>query len=322
MNTHLLDEIRTACKTVAKSSAHVRIRDGRVAPYAASLKKAGGTPPGLDPARHYLGHGEDTASFFLTLNAVNFGSGYFPHLRKRPGMSGYFTVASSLNDYYRRHGPLSAEELTGLRAKDCAKIFGQDLSGEPIRELMGLFARALNDLGMCLLGEFDGRFVDLIEAAGDSAERLARILSAMPFFNDVENYGSLRVPFFKRAQITAADLSLAFGGDGWGRFDDLDRLTMFADNLVPHVLRVDGILEYEGRLASLIDREELIPSHSPEEIEIRACTVHAVELMVQALRASGEQMTAMNLDYLLWTRGQEPYYKNIGPRHRTRTVFY
>jgi hypothetical protein len=322
VHTHLLDEIRTACKTVAKSATHVRIRDGRIASYATSLKKAGGIPPGLDSACHYLGRGEDTASFFLTLNAVNFGSGYFPHLRKRPGMSGYFTVASSLNDYYRRHGPLPAEALTRLQAEDCAKIFGQDLSSGPIRELMGLFARALNDLGTYLLKDFDGRFVDLIEAAGDSAERLVRILGEIPFFNDVENYRSMRLPFFKRAQITAADLSLAFGGDGWGRFDDLDRLTMFADNLVPHVLRVDGVLTYDEELASMIDREELIPAHSQEEIEIRACAVHAVELMVKALQKTGKQVTAMNLDYLLWNRGQEPYYKTIGPRHRTRTVFY
>jgi len=322
VNTHLLDEIRTACKAIAKSAAHVRIHDDRIAPYATSLKKTGGIAAGLDPARHYLGHGEDTAAFLLTLNAVNFGSGYFPHLRKRPGMSGYFTVASSLNDYYRKHGPLSAEELTRFQAEDCAEIFGQNVSSGPASELMDLFAVALNDLGTYLIREFDGRFVDLIEAAGDSAERLVSILSEMPFFNDVENYRSTRVPFFKRAQITAADLSLAFGGDGWGRFDVLDRLTMFADNLVPHVLRVDGILEYEGNLASMIDREELIPAHSQEEIEIRACAVHAVELIVQARRETGEQVTAMNLDYLLWNRGQEPYYKNIGPRHRTRTVFY
>jgi hypothetical protein len=30
----------------------------------------------------------------------------------------------------------------------------------------------------------------------------------------------------------------------------------------------------------------------------------------------------MGLDYLLWNRGQQPYYKKARPRHRTRTVFY
>ncbi|HOD36718.1 MAG TPA: queuosine salvage family protein [Syntrophales bacterium] len=322
MNTPGLDEIRRACKAVAGSATFVRIHVDRIASYADSLMKSVSAPPALDPACHYLGRGEDTASFLLTLNAVNFGSGYFPHLRKRPGLSGYFTVASSLNDFYRKHGPPPAEALAKLRTGDCAGIFGQDVSSGPAAELMSLFAKALNDLGMYLIEHFDGRFVDLIEAAGDSAERLVGILSGMPFFNDVEQCGPLRVPFFKRAQITAADLSLAFDGDGWGRFEDLDRLTIFADNLVPHVLRVDGILTYDPDLASRIDREEPIPAHSREEIEIRACAVHAVELMVRAIRDRGGVAAAMNLDYHLWNRGQQPFYKNFGPRHRTRTVFY
>ncbi len=55
----------------------------------------------------------------------------------------------------------------------------------------------------------------------------------MPFFDDRG--------FYKRAQITPSDLALA----GVAEFDDLDRLTIFADNLVPHVLRVDGVLRYE-----------------------------------------------------------------------------
>ncbi len=40
----------------------------------------------------------------------------------------------------------------------------------------------------------------------------------------------------------AADLAAAFRGQGPGRFRDLDRLTLFADNLVPHVLRREGVL--------------------------------------------------------------------------------
>ena len=57
---------------------------------------------------------------------------------------------------------------------------------------------------------------------------------------------------------------------------------MFADNLVPHVLRLDGVLEFDPRFAGRIEREELIEHDSPEEVEIRACAVHAVELIVAA----------------------------------------
>jgi hypothetical protein len=52
--------------------------------------------PVLDPEHHYFGAADDTVAFLLTLDAINFGSGYFPLFRKRPGMSGYFTVAASL----------------------------------------------------------------------------------------------------------------------------------------------------------------------------------------------------------------------------------
>jgi len=186
---------------------------------------------------------------------------------------------------------------------------------------MGLFARALNDLGRFLRDRFEGRFAGPVEAAERSAVRLVEVLGGMPFYQDVQRYDELMVPLYKRAQLTAADLALAFGGMGWGRFDDLDRLTIFADNLVPHVLRLDGILAYEPGLVDRIEAGELILPGSPEEIEMRAVAVHAVERLGDALRSSGAAVTSMQLDYLLWNRGQQPAYK-ARPRHRTRTVFY
>jgi hypothetical protein len=153
---------------------------------------------------------------------------------------------------------------------------------------------------------YGGSFRALVEAADGSAERLVGLLSAMEFYSDV--------PFYKRAQLTAADLATA----NVAHFHDLDRLTIFADNLVPHVLRVDGLLDYEAGLLERINREELIPAGSREEREIRGCAVHAVELIKRAL---DDRVTAMQLDYLLWNRGQLAAYKAI-PRHRARTVYY
>lgn len=317
----LLDAVRSTARTVSERASYVRISHNRIPSYAASLPLANILSPQIDPESHYLGHGANTVAFFLTLDAINFGSGYFPHLRKRPGKSGYFTVAASLNDYYRARGPLSAGELAALKAVDCAGIFGQDLGNPPIGELMQLFANALNDLGRYLLERFGGSFTALIEAAGASAEELVRLLVAMPYFNDVEPYDGLEVPFYKRAQLTAADLAVAFDGQNWGRFNDLDQLTIFADNLVPHVLRVDGVLAYDEDLLARINREELIPAGSPEEVEIRASAVWAVELLVAELRRAGHAVSAQQLDYLLWHRGQHPQYKAL-PRHRTRTVYY
>jgi hypothetical protein len=306
---------------VVERAAHIRINYDLIPSYAAALPDVKTIQPEHDRASHYLGQGDDTAAFFLTLDSINFGSGYFPHLQKRPGMSGYFTVASCLNDRFKKKGPLSALELTRLTPEECAQIFEQDPDNKPIGELMRLFAKALNDLGWYLQQDFNGSFTELIEAAGASAERLMQLLIGMPYFYDVELYDAVEVSFYKRAQLAAADLSLAFEGQGLGRFDDLQNLTIFADNLVPHVLRVDKILLYTEALISRIDAEKLIPAGSAEEIEIRACALYAVELLKKALNVSGHKMTSMGLDFLLWNRGRQPQYKAI-PRHRSRTVFY
>jgi hypothetical protein len=144
----------------------------------------------------------------------------------------------------------------------------------------------------------------------------------MRFFRDVAEYKGINVSFFKRAQLLSMDLHTAFDGKGPGMFHDLDRLTIFADNLIPHVLRIDGILEYESSLSEKIDVAELIPSGSHEEIEIRACAVDAVERISSILGGALKGYSPAVIDNVLWHKGQQPYYKKVRPRHRTRTVFY
>jgi len=186
---------------------------------------------------------------------------------------------------------------------------------------MKLFSRALSDLGSYLTSRFHGSFTELVAVADHSAVRLVDILRVMPLFNDEEEYRGIDVPFYKRAQITASDLNLAFDGEGPGEFHDLNQLTIFADNMVPHVLRVDGILSYNKDLVARIGQEELIPAGSEEEVEIRACAVHAVELLVEAIAETGNHSTAQQLDNVLWNKGQGADYKAL-PRHRTRTPYY
>jgi hypothetical protein len=288
----LLDEVRRSCERIAAEARWVAIDLDGLAEVEPDVA------PALDPERHYLeGTRAEVACYLLTLDAINFGSGWFSTLRKRPGCSGYFTVAWALADHLRENGPWSNRELCELDGKTVARVLGQD----PDHELMALYAEALRQLGV-FLGE--RTTVEVVAASEGSAERLATALArGMPFFDDRG--------FYKRAQIAASDLALA----GVAEFSDLDRLTIFADNLVPHVLRVDGVLRYEPDLAARIDAGELIPP-GDEEREIRGCAVHACELIA---RESG--VPSRRIDGWLWNRGQAPRYKAV-PRHRTRTVYY
>jgi len=288
----LCDEVRTTCAAIAADARWVSIDVG------ALVHVEPGPPPVLDPVRHYLeGTPPDVATYMLCVDAVNFGSGWFATLRKRAGCSGYFTVAWAIADRFRADGAWTTAELRAMRTGEIAATLGQEAD----HELMALYAQALRSLG-AFLGDRDALALAL-EARG-SAERLATMLArGMALFADRG--------FYKRAQIVPADLALA----GVARFDDLQRLTIFADNLVPHVLRCEGVLRYDDALAAHIDAGRLLPA-GPQEREIRACAVHACELIAARLGA-----TAHELDNWLWNRGQAPAFK-ARPRHRTRTVFY
>jgi hypothetical protein len=300
----LLDEVRSGCARVAAQARFVRIDEDAARALDPSPALA---PPTLDPESHYLeGEPADVADYLLALDAINFGSGWFPTLRKRAehgrALSGYFTVAWALADHVRAHGPPTAAWLRGVDTREIAAILGQRADGE----LTSLYAQALRELGRFLGAR---RALDVVAECDGSAERLAQALAGrssrggMAMFDDRGLY--------KRAQIVASDLALA----GVASFADLDRLTIFADNLVPHVLRCEGVLVYEESLAARVDAGELLPLGGPER-EIRACAVHACELIS---RRTGVPPRA--LDGWLWNRGQAPEYK-ARPRHRCRTVFY
>ena len=78
------------------------------------------------------------------------------------------------------------------------------------------------------------------------------------------------------------------------------------------------MLRFDDALVEHIDAERLIEHDSPEEVEIRACALHAVELIVQAHPRS---TAATAIDNVLWHRGAGPRYK-ARPRHRARTTAY
>jgi hypothetical protein len=308
--TALPDRVRTACAWVAGRARHVHLDEDALRAYAAGLPERADVP-GLDPDAHALtADAEATAAYVICLDAINFGSGWWPTIRKRAGRSGYFTVAGGLADRWRAHGPWAPAQLAQLEAAEIAGVLGQD----PEHPLMAEFAAALRDVGAHVRDEHGGRFLGVVEAAGGSAVALAELLAGWAAFADASTYDGREVPFFKRAQLTPADLARA----GVATFPDEHRLTAFADNLVPHLLRVDGVLRLDPALERAIAAGELLEHGASPEVELRAGAVHAVELLSAAV---GGRLSPTEIDFVLWNRGQEPRSKAI-PRPRSRTTAY
>ena len=283
----LSDDVRAHCAAVAASARSVAIDRAALAAYDAQPAAH------IDPELHELdGEPEDVARGLLTLDSINFGSGWFPTLRKDPGRSGYATIARAVKE----HGPWSNAEL---RAMTAASARGRPAPAARPRADGALRAGAAR--ARPLAGRAHGARGD--RSAARAQALAAALAEAMPTFADRG--------FYKRAQIVPSNLALA----GVASYPDLDRLTIFADNLVPHVLRCDGILRYDPRLAAHIDAgRQLRPG--PQEAEIRACAVLACEELSARLGVAPR-----TLDSWLWNRGQGAAYKAL-PRHRCRCVFY
>lgn len=310
---------------VVESARHVQVDRERLTELCRDWLAHPLEIPGWDAEIHWSDGGPAALNYVLLLDALNFcfwSSGDAPRWGVYVGNTyydGYKALAAALKRAVESGIPVtSADYLANLTSQQLDSI----LSGTaPVPMLEYRLANA-REVGQVLLDKFQGQFSQAVEQAGGSAPSLAEILAQnFSSFRDEASYGGRPVRLLKRAQITVVDVYGTFGGQGYGRFDDIAELTAFADYKIPQVLRAQGILIYSSELAAKVDSKTELPAGSPEEIEIRAAMIWAVEWLRQGLKALGRPIQAYELDWLLWNIGQRPV-AHERPYHRTRTIFY
>lgn len=283
---------------------------------------------GLD-ALHFADGTPRTANWVLLLDALNFcfwgdepGGPRWRVEWDGQTLDGYAALAAALSRAVEEGVPLwDAAYLAALDTQSLRHIL-RPAPGSPAIPLFDARLANAREAGRVLLEHYGGQFTNAIEAAERSAPALALLLARdFPSFADVATWQGHDVPFLKRAQICVADLHAAFHGESWGKFDDLGDLTAFADYKLPQLLRREGVLDYAASLAARVDSYEPISAGSEEEIEIRAATIWAVELLRRALARRGIARPASAIDYRLWAESQAKL-PGEQPYHRTRTICY
>jgi hypothetical protein len=322
--------VLAACAVSLNYSAIQRLARKLVAPEQ--------TPPGMEQASalpnwpahyHFFDGTERTVNWMLLLDALNFcfwGEKNQPRWQivyQGEVLNGYWAEAAVLRRAVEEGKPVwDAEYLSTIDAQELAAIFRGPSTETPAIPLFEERLRIAREVGQVLLERFNGQFSHLVEQVEHSGVELALALAEhFPSFRDVATYGSQEVRFLKRAQICVADLHGAFNGQLWGMFIDLNQLTIFADYKLPQVLRHSGALVYTPELAARIDQQEQLAPGSAEEVEIRAATIWACELLRrEATRLSTQAPTAAAIDQWLWHLGQDA--EHMQPYHRVRTIYY
>lgn len=333
-------QILAGCRAVVDSSEHVRIDGGALERAADEIVRSGAVPE-WDADLHYRATGPDgderTAMWLLVLDALNFC--FWPQGEDRDErwrvrwkgelVDGYVALVAALTNAIDEGYPLhDASWLANVPEEDVARFLVPE-PGHMEIPLMEHRVANLRELGQGLLLLGDNPATSLIRSANRSAIRLVEMIVDMfPSFNDVTVWpysetgvSTNEVRFYKRAQILIGDLAGGLTGSPLAEFDDLDQLTAFADYKVPQILREMGVLVYGDELASVVDSYTHIPQGDRLEVEIRAATLVACDLLVRALHNRGRGVTAAELDWHLWSLSQE-LGRNHRPYHRTVTVFY
>ena len=319
------DRILASLRPVLEHPRHVEIDAERVRAFCS--ERAAGEIALPDWRREFIYPWDDdrAAEFFLLFNCINFA-----FWAKRGMVKWYIDYKGVRHDgAYGLMGALTRaleEGVPLLEGHYLAEMTGERLGGilRGGGELILFRERVeiLREVGKGLVERHGGRFGNFLAKARGSAVALAELLvREFSSFNDTCAADGREILFYKRAQLAAAMIYQRFQGKGPGAFADVDRLTVFADYKLPQALRRLGILRYHPGLAERIDARALIPPCSREEMEIRASTIQACDLLQREYARRGQRMDSVTLDAFLWllahkkVEGEKPY-------HLTETIYY
>ncbi|KAL8099265.1 uncharacterized protein LOC141685505 [Apium graveolens] len=306
-----MEEVRASSEWVSCHASHVTVNLAGIEKVAESMKNSIPKVEWDYEGIHYFDNGPLSVQYLFVLDALNFC--FWPDKDLT-----YDHLAAGLKAALQKDkSAFDADRLQSYTGLDLRKLLNwtKPLPLEDER------VRLIHEVGFELEKSFEGKASKLVESCGKSAEKLVALVTRFfPGFRDHTVYKGHQVFLYKRAQIFAADLWGAFKGKSYGEFQDIGSITMFADYIVPAVLQQLGVLRYSSSLASMIERGAELCSGSEEEIELRACSIYAVEKMREVLHKKvGKQVLSVELDLWLWSVGvQSPSLQH----HRTLSIYY
>ncbi len=275
------------------------------------------------------GDGNDAIDFILTADCIDTAFTDFSSNQK-------FQV-----DFGGQHWSDSEAEFACLkRAMDAGVpiLDGEFLSRVTLGELDKIFAgnirmpmleaklEVLHQVGGVLAKKYGGRWHKFIH---DCSPRLydggngiiERLVKEFPRFDDVSTFEGHEIKFYKLAQLGVWMLYSTLHKSGKFRLGDPEKMSAFADYIVPAALRLLGVTSYSAELEKAINTHQLIPRDSRQEIEIRAHCLYATALLTEEInkvRGAKEQVIIPQIDARLWTH----YHTTSWPHHLTKTIMY
>jgi len=217
---------------------------------------------------------------------------------------------------------LDGNYLAKITRAELNKVFEGNIEMPMLNEKLAVLQQA----GKVLREKYDGHFHKFVHSCSprlyDNGNGLIeRLVKEFPRFNDVSLLDGHEIKFYKLVQLGVWMLYATLNRHGKFRIDDIDKLSAFADYIVPVALRLHGITRYSDKLENTINTHQLIPRDSRWEVEIRAHCLYATALLteeINKLRPKDKQVLIPQIDARFWV----PFHTTSWPHHLTRTIMY
>lgn len=261
---------------------------------------------------------EEKILFFLICNSLSFCFWRKPKWKMEyegKEYSGYFGIFNSIAKAVNENKDiLDINYLKNISIDE----FNYILRGTATIPLLGKRYDILKEL----IEEIEkvGNLYNLFLQAKSDEELLKIILDNFSNFKDVSIYKGVSIYFLKKAYLLVEDLYNSINQIK-DNIKNTFNLLAGADYKLPQVLREFGIFEYSNELKELIDNKIELKHDSEMEIELRANTIYAVELIRKVLNAKGIKLSSMSIGTSIWLLSKKEEYKNH-PYHLTETIYY
>ncbi|KAF2728747.1 hypothetical protein EJ04DRAFT_546647 [Polyplosphaeria fusca] len=298
-----------------------------------------GTKTWSEHPLHPKSKDENTVNFIFTMDLLNFSfwsekseAERFAVSYKDQRWTGYWSLVAVLQRALDEDIPITTPSFWA-NEEECSEEVLKKVFRSETDEEIPLFQerlKCLREAGQIIEEEFDSSITVLIEDAKNSAAGLVNLLAErFTCFRDEGRYDGKKVRFLKRAQIFVADLWAAFDGEGYGSFNDIDKITMFADYRVPQMLHSLGCMSFCPPLEGKIRRLEPIESGHSWELQIRGCSIWCIELLRREILKldPDAKVNAILIDFFLYDLAKErekngDEVEEMIPHHRTRSIWY
>lgn len=217
---------------------------------------------------------------------------------------------------------LDGKFLAQVTRPELERIFAANIELPMLDEKMEVW----HQVGAVLADKYDGRFHNFLKSCpprlyDNGNGIIERLVKEFPRFNDVSPYDGAVIKLYKLPQLGIWFVYNALRKNNQFVLNDVNKMTAFADYIVPAGLRLMGIMSYSDELEHAINSYQLIPRDSRQEVEIRAHCIYATALLCEAIndiRPKDRQIIIPQIDARLWTH----YHTTWWPHHLTKTIMY